>query len=394
MYNFDEVIDRDGTYSSKWSPTVLNEKFGESKMLSYWVADMDFRTAPAVVKAVTKQAEHGIYGYSEGTNFRDAFISWVSRRFNWTIQPEWIVNTPGVVNALSIAVNTFCQPGDKVLIQNPVYYPFEQVIEKNQCEIVSSNLYLKDDQYWMDFEDFEQKAKDPNVKLFILCSPHNPVSRLWTKEELARVMDICLANDILVVSDEIHSDLVFPGEKHHILASLDKKYEQNVITCLAPSKTFNLAGMIFSNIVIPNPVIREQFQATVNQFDLNMMSPFAMAAVYAAYTEGEEWLEELLVYLKGNFEFTKEYLRKHLPKVKFIRHQATYLAWLDFRDYGLTDKDLEDVIYHDAKVAMDGGTWFSEQGSGFMRLNMACPRSLLEEGLERVVKAVTNKYGK
>lgn len=389
-YDFDEVIDRSGTNSSKWDAEVLETMFGVSDVLPFWVADMDFRTAKPIVDAVVKRAEHGIYGYSKRTDtYFDAIIGWTKRRFGWDIRKEWIEYTPGVVPAINYIIQALCTPGDKVMIQQPVYYPFRRAIENNGCHVVDNMLRFNGDYYEIDFEDFEEKAKDPKVKLFILCSPHNPVSRVWTRAELERLGRICADNGVLVVADEIHNDLVYSGYEHIMFGSLGEEFALNSITCTAPSKTFNLAGMQSSNIIIADPKVMEKYKRVLERNQISGQNPLSIVSLEAAYNEGEEWLEELLRYLEGNIEFIHSYLGEHLPKAKMIAPQATYLGWIDLRKYEKDGDKLQHVISHDGKVALDGGTWFGAGGEGFVRINFACPRKLLEQGLSRLCRVVT-----
>lgn len=390
-YDFDQIIERRDTGSSKWDKNVLKEMFGEEDILPFWVADMDFKVAEPITEAIHKRVNHGIFGYSvRQDSYYEAIINWTDRRFGWKIEKDWILYTPGVVPAISYTIQGLLRSGDKVLIQEPVYYPFRKCIENNGCYTVVNELKHDGESYEIDFEDFENKAKDPEVKMFILCSPHNPVSRVWTKEELIRLGDICVANDVLILADEIHNDLIFPGNRHFIFASLKEEFAQNSITCTAPSKTFNLAGIQSSNIIIPNEVIRNKYNEMLERNNIGMQNPLSIAAVEAAYNEGEEWLEELLIYLKGNIDFIIDYLRKNLPKAKMSIPQGTYLGWIDLRSYEKDGRKLEELIIKEGKVALDGGTWFGTSGEGFMRINFACPRSLLKEGMERLCKAVNN----
>ena len=390
-YNFDEVIDRSGTGAMKWDPDNLKLMFGHEDVLPFWIADMDFEVAEPIVEALRKRVEHKIYGYTGRTqSYYDSIVNWTKRRFGWDIKREWIEYTPGIVPAINYLVQAFCAPGDKVLIQQHVYYPFANAIRNNGCQVVVNTLKHVGDSYEIDFDDFEEKVKDPRVKMFVLCSPHNPVSRVWTEEELTKIGELCLANDVLVISDEIHNDLVYSGHKHIMFGAIKEEFAQNSVTCTAPSKTFNLAGMTSSNIIIPNRDIMAKFREQLERNCVTLQSPLSMVAVEAAYNEGEEWLEQLLSYLEGNIKFMKEYLGEHLPKAKLIDVQATYLAWLDLRDYETDGEKLQDWITKEGKVALDGGTWFGEGGSGFVRINFACPIELLEEGLSRICKAVNS----
>lgn len=388
-YDFDQLIDRSGTNSTKWNPETLEEMFGDPDILPFWVADMDFKTAQPIIDAIVKRAEHGIYGYSKREDsYYQAIIDWTKNRFGWEVKKEWIEYTPGVVPAINYLLQTYCKPGDKVIIQEPVYYPFKNAILNNGCQVSNNKLKFDGERYEIDFEDFEEKAKDPKVKMFILCSPHNPVSRLWTEEELTRLGEICLENDVLVIADEIHNDLVFPEYKHVMFAAINEDFAMNSITCTAPSKTFNLAGMQASNIIIPNPKLMEEFKRTLERNNVGGQNPLSIVAAEAAYTQGEEWLEQLLEYLQGNVDFIKEYLKEHLPKANMLDVEATYLAWIDLREYESDGEKLEKLIIEKGKVALDGGTWFGEGGDGFVRLNFACPRSLLEKALDGIAKAL------
>ncbi|MBE6082906.1 MAG: pyridoxal phosphate-dependent aminotransferase [Tissierellaceae bacterium] len=392
-YNFDEVIDRSGTNSVKWDQESLKHLFGESDAIPFWVADMDFKSAQPIIDEIVKRAEHGIYGYSvRPDSYFEAIINWIKRRHGWTIEKEWIEYTPGVVPAINYLIQAFCEPGDKVIIQNPVYYPFSNSIKENGCTVADNTLIFNDDHYEIDFEDFEKKSRDPKVKMFILCSPHNPIGRVWTKEELIRLGDICLKNNVIVVADEIHNDLVFSGYKHIMFGSIREDFRMNSITCTAPSKTFNLAGMEISNIIIPNPEYRRKYKKVLDKNSIGNQNPLSIVALEAAYNKSEDWLDQLLNYLEENIDFIHKYLAENLPKAKLINPQATYLGWLDFREYERSGKKLENFVYHKGKVALDGGTWFGNGGDGFLRINFACPRSLLKEGLKRICTVIKEEY--
>jgi len=389
-YNFDQIIDRKGTNASKWEPQVLNQLFGEEDLLPFWVADMDFKVAQPIVDAIVKAAEHGIYGYSvRPEEYYKAIIDWTEKRFGWKIDKEWIDYTPGIVPAVNYAIQAFCMPGDNVVIQQPVYYPFSNAIKNNGCHVVSNDLVFDGEKYNMDFGDLESKLKDPKVTMMILCSPHNPVSRVWDLEDLKKVAHLCLENNVFLISDEIHNDLVYSGYKHTIFGLVGEEFLDNLMVCTAPSKTFNLAGMQSSNVIIPNPVHRQRFRRILEKNSIGGQNPLSIVSLIAAYTEGEEWLEQLLEYLEGNIKFIEEYLKENLPKAKMIKPQATYLAWIDFSGYESDSRKLEELMTKKAKVAMDAGTWFGEQGAGYMRLNFACPRELLKKGLDRIA-SVTN----
>ena len=387
-YNFDEVIDRKNTDSMKWSASYLERHFGSADCVPLWVADMDFRTAQPVIDAVTERAGHGIYGYAlAGVVFYEAVIKWQKRRNGWEVKKEWIVFSPGVVPALWHIVRTFCSPGEKVILQSPVYYPFYKVIEDNGCQVINNRLINNGGRYEMNFEELERQAEDSSVKMMILCSPHNPVGRVWTKEELRRVSEICFANDVLLVSDEIHSDLVFRPNVHTPAASLSEELMMNTITCMAPSKTFNLAGVQVSDVIVPDRRLRRRLAGSLKSAGV-MPNVFGLAAQTAAYNEGEEWLEQLLEYLAGNLDFMENFITSELPEVKFRRPEGTYLAWLDFSGYGFTTEELQNRMKNKAGVALDDGYIFGDGGEPCQRINFACPRSVLIKAMERLRKGV------
>lgn len=387
-YNFDEVIDRKNTDSMKWSASYLEQHFGSADCVPLWVADMDFRTAQPVIDAVTERAGHGIYGYAlAGDEFYEAVIKWQKRRNGWEVKKEWIVFSPGVVPALWHIVRTFCSPGEKVILQSPVYYPFYKVIEDNGCQVINNRLINNGGRYEMNFEELERQAEDSSVKMMILCSPHNPVGRVWTKEELRRVSEICFANDVLLVSDEIHSDLVFRPNVHTPAASLSEELMMNTITCMAPSKTFNLAGVQVSDVIVPDRRLRRKLAGSLKSAGV-MPNVFGLAAQTAAYNEGEEWLEQLLEYLAGNLDVMENFITSELPEVKSRRPEGTYLAWLDFSGYGFTTEELQNRMKNKAGVALDDGYIFGDGGEPCQRINFACPRSVLIKAMERLRKGV------
>ena len=390
-YNFDEVIDRTKYHSVKWDE--LEATFGAvpKDVLPMWVADMEFRSPQPVIEAIKKAAEHGIYGYtSRPDSYYQAIIDWMERRHNWKVKKDWLAFSPGVVPALSFIIRAFTQPGDKVVVQPPVYYPFFRVIENNGCHVVNNPLKLSNKKYFMDWEDLESKVDDPRVKLLILCSPHNPVGRVWQKEELIILGEICLEHNIIVVSDEIHADILFEGYKHLPFASISPAFAHHSITCTAPSKTFNLAGLQTSTIIIPNKKYYKIYNSILDGFALDENNVFGLVALEAAYRYGEEWLEQLLSYLNENLKFLMKYFKERIPKIKVIKPEGTYLIWLDCRQLGLSAKDLNNFMIKKARVALDDGYWFGTEGKGFMRINIACPRSFLEEGLKRIEKAVNS----
>ncbi|MBD5445174.1 MAG: pyridoxal phosphate-dependent aminotransferase [Lachnospiraceae bacterium] len=381
--DFDTVVDRKNTNCLKYDFAV--ERGMPEDVLPLWVADMDFKTSSYVQDALDRQIEHGIFGYSESKDeYFEAVSGWMKRHHDWEVSKDWLVKTPGVVFALAMAVQAFTDPGDSVLIQLPVYYPFSSVIKGNGRVVVSNTLvYGEDNRYHIDFDDFEKKIVDENIKLFFLCSPHNPVGRVWTKEELLRLGDICYKHHVIVVSDEIHADFVFNG-RHQVFAGLKKEYEEITITCTAPSKTFNLAGLQVSNVFIANPKLRKAFCKQIDIAGYSQLNVMGLVACEAAYRHGDEWYEAMLKYVKSNIDFTRKYVEENLPGVTMAEHEGTYLVWLDFRDTGLDVEQLEHMIVHEAKLWLDSGKIFGDSGKGFQRINVACPRVVLEEALSRI----------
>lgn len=381
--DFDTIIDRKNTDCLKYD--FAKRRGMPEDVLPLWVADMDFKTSSYVEDALAERARHGIFGYSESQiPYFEIVRDWMKRHHDWEVKEPWLIKTPGVVFALAMAVKAYTEPGDGVLIQSPVYYPFSEVIEDNGRRIVSNTLVLGEDhKYHIDFEDFERQIKENQIKLFFLCNPHNPVGRVWTTEELTRLGDICLKYQVTVVSDEIHSDFIFRG-RHQVFADLKREYADITVTCTAPSKTFNLAGLLLSNIFISNRELRHKFRQQVNAAGISQLSPFGLVACQTAYTQGEEWYQAMLVYVAENIAFTKEYVEKHLPGVEMVEHEGTYLVWLDFRKTGLSVEELEDLIVNRAKLWLDSGKIFGKSGEGFQRINVACPRQILEEALHRI----------
>jgi cystathionine beta-lyase len=383
-YNFDEYVDRHGTNSIKWEK--MEELFGKNDLLPMWIADMDFRTPHQIVEALKKRAEHGIFGYTFRPDaFYDSARQWISKRNNWNVEKEWMVDSSGVVSAIIIAVLSYTKPGDGIIVQPPVYYPFFNVIKNNDRKILYNDLIFENGRYTMNFEDLENKVKD--AKMLILCNPHNPVGRVWTEEELARLGKICLENDVIIASDEIHSDFIYEGYKHVHIASLDG-LSKRTVTFIAPNKTFNLAGIPASISIIPDEGLRKSYGETMVALGIETSNIFSITATEAAYRYGEEWFEALLKYLRGNIEFLKAFLNDRLPDVQVVVPEGTYLVWLNFRKLGLTDDELSNLIIKKAKIALDGGNMFGHGGSGFQRMNIATPRSLLKDGLESICKAV------
>ena len=386
-YDFNKIINRNNTRSLKYD--FAKERNMPEDLLPLWVADMDFQTSPEIIEALNKAVSHGIYGYSEGKEeYFDAVYNWYNDNFNWQVKKEWLIKTPGVVFAIVLAINALTNEGGSVLIQNPVYYPFTEVIIDNNRKLVNNSLVRNGKKYEIDFEDFEKKIKENNVKLFILCSPHNPVGRVWKKWELEKIGDICLKHNVKIVSDEIHSDFVYPENKHIVFSSLDEKYQNITITCTAPTKTFNLAGLQISNIFIPNLEIRKKVLKQLDRVGYSQVNLMGLVACEAAYKYGRQWLNELKEYLLDNLNFLRDYLETNIPQIKLIEPEGTYLIWLDCSALGFEDKELEKFIVEKAKLWLDSGYIFAKEGEGFQTINIACPRETLKKALEQLKEAV------
>ena len=386
-YDFDKITDRRDTDSIKWDFAV---EFGlPADVLPLWVADMDIPTAPAVTAALIERCRHGIFGYSDSKGeYFEAVRSWFSSRHSLELKSDWLVKTSSVVFALYNAVRAATEKGDAVLIQPPVYYPFYKAVEDNGRRLVSNELIFEDGQYRIDFDDFENKIVSENVKLFILCSPHNPTGRVWTREELERLGDICAAHSVTVVSDEIHCDFTLDGYTHVSFLNACPDMAEHTILCTAPSKTFNVAGLQCSNIFIPGDELRESFKREVSLTGFSGINALGLVACRAAYEGGADWLDELLIYLEDNLGFLRSYLASELPEIKLVEPQGTYFAWLDCRALGLSDKELNDLIVNKAKLWLDAGNIFGKSGEGFQRVVLACPRKTLAEALDRLKRAV------
>jgi cystathionine beta-lyase len=385
-YDFDTIIKRSATHSMKWDSA--QRRIGVSDVLPMWVADMDFKAPQPVIDALRQRVEHGIYGYAEKPDsYYEAVISWQKKRFNWDIAREWILFTPGVVTALCMAIQTFTLPGDRVIIQPPVYYPFFDIIRDNNRIVLNNPLKIEDNRYVMDLDHLE-KVIDEKTKMMILCSPHNPTGRVWLREELAEVSQICRKHGIILLSDEIHSDLVMKGHTHIPTATLSDETADFVMTCNAPTKTFNLAGLEVAYAIIPDRNLRHRLQNTLRQTGLMLSNMFGIVALETAYNQGEEWLSQLLDYLQDNFDFLLSFTKANMPRVKVFPLEGTYLVWLDFRSYNLSDKDLNEVLLHEAKVWLVDGPRFGPGGEGFQRLNIGCPRETLRKGLVQIAQAL------
>lgn len=386
-HDFDNLIDRKNTNCIKYD--FAKERGKKEDLIPLWVADMDFITPPQVIETLVNVSKHGIFGYSEVKE--DYFLvlkKWFAKHYSWDISPAWLVKTPGVVFAISMAVRAFTQEGDGVIIQRPVYYPFSESINSNNRNLINNPLVYENGEYHIDYEDFEQKIIENKVKLFILCNPHNPVGRVWTREELIRLGDICVKHHVIVVSDEIHADFIHPGFKHLVFANLKPEFADITVTCTAPSKTFNLAGLQVSNNFIINHNLKIAFKKEIIKSGYSQLNTMGLYACKAAYEFGEEWLEELKDYLHKNLEYVSAFLEKELPMLHLVKPQGTYLLWIDFRSLNLSEADLEAFVTDQAKLWLDGGTMFGPEGLGFQRINMACPRSILEKALNQLKDAV------
>lgn len=387
--DFNKIVDRNHTKSFKYD---FNEKFEvPSDVLPMWVADMDFMTLQPVIDALKETAAHGIYGYSGADeSYQKAVLDWMKNHFGFEPEVEEMIQTPGVVFAMAHAIKAFTEPGDHVLIQTPVYYPFKSVTETNGRTIVTSPLVENDGVYTIDFDDFEKKIKENDVKVFILCNPHNPVGRVYTEEELRKLAQICLDNDVLILSDEIHADFIHDGHKHIMLPTLGEDIANQTVLLTAPSKTFNLAGLQGSNIFIKNKELREKFENTLKASGAGGLNIMAYTAGQAAYENGDQWVKDLNDYIEDNFTYVEKYLKENIPQIKTKRPEGTYLMWLDCRDLGMNDEELKAFFLNDAKLWLDEGTMFGEEGSGFMRINVAAPRATVEKAMKQLEQAVKN----
>ena len=397
--NFDQILNRRAYPSFKWHDQALQEHFGNDQALPFWVADMDFPAPPAVLESLQKRVEHGVFGYEYKTDgYFDALLGWYANRHQWTIDPAHIEACPSVLNAVSILINQHSEAGDGVIIQPPVFFEFRQIIRSNGRRIVKNPLLFENGRverersgrYQIDFADLEIKAANPKNKLLILCNPHNPIGRVWTREELTQVGVICQQHNVLIIADEIHGDIIYPPHRYTPLASISKELAQISFTCLSPAKTFNIAGMVDAITVIPNETHRAQFRDFAHRYQINKTNVFALAAIEAAYRQGEPWLDELLTYLQSNVDFLRAYLQKNIPQISLVEPEGTYLVWLNFAGLGLDAKALERFLAQKAQIALNPGYWFGREGAGFARMNIACPQSILQEALVRLARAVAD----
>lgn len=387
---FDTYVERRGTRSIKWDG--CNAKFGVDpnvEMLPMWIADTDFRCPEEVVEAVTERAKTGSYGYiTKPDSFYEAVVNWVHRRYHWEVKKEWVVFTPGVIPGFNVAYQVFSEPGDGIIVQTPVYYPFMDGIRNNHRTMVANQLIEKDGYWTMDFDLLEQQVKDPRNKIMILANPHNPTGRVWTLEELERVGNLCADNGVLLIADQIHADLIMPGNTYHSLGELSPKILQNTIFQNAPSKTFNVAGLQTAYAVIPNDEIRVAFDTGMNANRIFNMNWFGQVALETAYNHCEDYVDGLREYVSANMDYMVEYVRKNLPMLKMRKSEGTYMVWVDFRGTGMTTEEIEHFIVHKAHIGVDMGTWFGPGGEGWLRFNLACPRCLVEKAMEMLTKAL------
>ena len=389
-YDFDTIHNRKNTDSIKWDFGM--QRMGRDDLLPLWVADMDFRLPDNILKNISKRVEHGIFGYTDpGDEYLNTVVNWFERRHGFSVKGKAITVTPGVVYAIGLAIRAFTHPGDSVIIQQPVYYPFKDIIELNNRKLVNNQLVYKNGHYEIDFDDFEKKIVENDVKLFILCSPHNPVGRVWTRAELTKLGKICASHDVYVFSDEIHSDFVYPGHKHTPFITLDEKLTKKLIVGTSASKTFNLAGLQTANIFIPDDSMHRAFNLENTRNGYSQPNVLGMTATLSAYQNGEEWLDELLSYLEGNLQFVRDFLKEKLPNVRLIEPEGTYLIWLDFSKVVDNHKDLEDIIVNKAKLWLDPGIIFGKETNLFERINIACPRPILKQAMEQLKKALEEK---
>lgn len=387
-FNFNKIIDRTNNFSAKWSE--MNKNFGSNDLLPMWVADMDFLTAPCIMEALKDRLEQGIFGYTtRPSSYNESIVNWLDNRFSWKIKKEWLMFSPAVITSISLLIQNLTQKNDKIMIQEPVYSPFHNIVELNERDLVISPLIKLDDgSYIMDYEDIEAKIKD--VKIFILCNPHNPVGRVWTREELTRLGQICLKHNVIVISDEIHSDIILKNHKHTPFASISKEFCKNTITCMAPTKTFNLAGLQSSFLVMSNPYYYEVMDRAFSTLDIKRNNAFSLVATEAAYNYGEDWLDELIKYIEDNVDFAIEYIKTNMPKLKVKKPEGTYLLWVDFNSLNVDEKDLKDALINKGKVALNSGSSFGIGGDGYYRINLACPRAMVLEALKRIEFAINS----
>lgn len=392
-YNFDQILDRKGTSCLKYDFAM--QRKGRDDLLPMWVADMDFKLPKEILDDLHDRIEHGVFGYTDpDKEYFDAMNKWFGERHGYTIEPESVTISPGIVYALAASVRAFTKPGDAIIVQQPVYYPFTEVIVNNDREFINNQLHYEDGKYTIDFDDFEKKIIENDVKMYISCNPHNPVGRVWTKEEITKLADICLKHDVTIVSDEIHCDFMFNGNEFTSYLNLDEKYHNNLAVLHSPGKTFNIAGFQSGNVIIKNEELRDKYKAINAASGYSQGSLMGQVALKSAYNKGGQWVDELLEYLEGNIKFFRNYIDEHFPKAKFIEPEGTYLAWVDFTDYGFTHEELQDIIVNDAKLWLNSGIIFGPETASFERFNLATQRSVIEEALNRLKKSFEDRLEK
>jgi cystathionine beta-lyase len=386
-YSFDTIVERRNTDCLKWDGIEGRYGVKGDDLLPMWVADMEFRPPEAVVGALVRRAAHGICGYPAGLEtYHEAIQGWMQRRHGWKIQEDWIASTPGVVAAVNLLIRTLTNRGDGIVLQTPVYHPFFRGVEENGCRVLHNRLHFDGIRYTMDFEDLKEKLDQ--AKLLVLCSPHNPVGRVWTREELLTLGELCLERGVVVISDEIHFDLTLSGHRHTVFAALSEALAQNAVVCTSPSKTFNIPGLQPGVVIIPNPRLRRDFRRTLRACGIPEPNVFCLEAVRAAYEHGEPWLGDLLAYLEANDAFLRRFVAAEIPPLRVVRSEGTYLAWLDCRTLGLEPRALERLLLDKARLVLNQGYTFGPGGEGFVRMNIACPRAMLEDGLTRLARAI------
>ena len=389
-FNFNEKVDRSKNHAAKWEE--MGAKFGSNDLLPMWIADMDIKTAPEIVEAIKEKADQAIFGYVyRPASYYETAAAWCEKRFGYKIDPKTLIHSPGVVPSMNMLVKMLTKEDEKVLIQIPVYPPFAASVKTGKRTLVTNELVKDENGYYtIDFEDLEKKLSDEKVTLMILCNPHNPVGRVWKKEELQKIGDLCVKYNVRILADEIWRDLVLPGYTHTPIASLSREIENITITCFSPTKTFNIAGLQASFAVFPREEEWKAFDNELCEMDIKRNNPFSLVGFEAAYNHGEEWLSELLVHLEGNAQYVADFVKERLPEVKTVKPEGTYLMWLDFNGLNITPEEITDMLIKDAKVAMNDGASFGENGKGFARMNIACPRYMVEDAMARIEKAVKN----
>jgi len=389
MMNFDQYIDRNQYPTLKWSKAFLAEHFGNQEAIPMSVADMDLKAPPSVIEQLQKRAAHGVYGYEKKPeSYFIALKSWYQNRHGWKLERPHIEPCPSILNAIAILINQHSDEGEGVILQPPVFFEFRMVVRSNARRMVKNPLKLVAGQYQIDFDDLEAKAADPNNKILILCNPHNPVGRVWRPAELAQVAEICARHNVFVISDEIHGDFAFPPHRYTPYLAVSKSAAQNAAACLSPAKTFNISGMVDAIAIIPNETQRQQFHEFAHRYQINKVNVFASVATQAAYQDGADWLDALLVYLQGNINLIREFLQANAIQVSLIEPEGTFLVWLDFRELGLDAKALNKFLAQEAQIALAPGYWFGREGAGFARMSIGCPRATLQRALNNLAAAV------